>query len=110
MEKGEGIVYSVPKTVQYDISIQEIPENKNFTGMVQEAMINGKKYLLHNEISFTFKIVDGKVDIISGWHMGTQDFTFSKEEGDNCEEYIEDYHPGLLKQLNTKLKEMGYIV
>ena len=110
MEEGKGIVYSVPKTVLYDISVQEIPEFKTFTGMVQTAIIDGKKFLLHNEVSFTFKIVDGKVDIINGWHTGTEDFTFSKAEGDNCEEYIEEYNPGLLKQLNAKLKEKGYNV
>lgn len=109
MEKGEGIVYSVPKTVKYEITVQEIPEHKNFTAMCQTAIINGKSYTLHNEITFTFKIIDGKIDVVWGWHTGTEDFTFSKEEGDNCEEYIEDYHPGMLKQLKKKLKEMKYL-
>jgi hypothetical protein len=109
MEKGEGIVYSVPKNVQYEITVQEIPEHKNFTAMCQSAIINGKSYSLHNEITLTFKIIDGKIDVVWGWHIGTEDFTFSKEEGDNCEEYVEDYHPGLLNQLKTKLKEMEYL-
>lgn len=109
-EIKEGkIVYSVPKNAQYEITVQEIPEYKNFTGICQRVIMDGKSYPLHDEITFTFKIIDGKVDVVWGWHIGTVDFTFSKEKGDNCGNYIENYFPGLLDQLNTKLKEMKYL-
>lgn len=108
VEKGEGIVYSIPATVQYRIAVQK-RLNENFVAMCHSAIINGKLFTLHNEISFTFKINDGEIDVIGGWHVGTTDFTFSKEEGDNCEEYIEEYHPGLIEQLKNKLKELKYL-
>ena len=107
MEKG--IVYSVPKDAIYNVDMKHFYEDEKFCATCNTAIINGKEYLLHNEVSFSFKLVDGKIDILNGWHIGTEDFTFSKEEGDDCEKYIEDYHPGLLKQLKDKLKELEYI-
>jgi hypothetical protein len=109
MEKG--IVYKTsPETTIYDVSVNYSTESKKFYAECSTAHINGKEYLLHNEVSFGFILNDKKeIEVTGGWHIGTEDFTFSKEEGDDCEKYIEDYHPGLLKQLKDKLKELEYI-
>lgn len=110
MERGEGIVYKVPEGSKYVIDMNFFKDLESFSASCSTAIINNKEYLLHNEISFSFKITENKeIDIIGGRHIGTSDFTFSKEEGDNCEEYVEDFHPGLLSQLKEKLKEMKYL-
>lgn len=109
MEKGERTIYLMPKDAKYEITIQEMSEHKIFTVMCRSATINGKSYPLHNEITFTFKIIDGKIDIIDSKHTGTVDIIFSKEEGDDCDKMIEDFNPGLLDQLNIKLKELKYL-
>lgn len=109
MEKGERTIYLMPKDAQYEITVKEMSEHKIFTATCQSAIMNGKSYPLHNEITFTFKIIDGKIDIVDSKHIGTVDIIFSKEEGDDCDRMIEEFNPGLLDQLNTKLKEMKYL-
>jgi hypothetical protein len=79
MEKG--IVYSVPKNVIYNVDMKYANEEKIFYAECNTAFINGKEYLLHNEVSFSFKLNDKKeIEVIGGWHIGTEDFTFSKEK------------------------------
>lgn len=72
--------------------------------MCQRAIVNGEEKILHNEISFSCTVKDGKADIIEGFHIGTEDFAFSKADGDDCGYYVEYYHPGLLEQF---LKEVA---
>lgn len=64
-----------------------------------EAEIRGEKKLLHNEVGFSFVLEDDEIHVIEGWHIGTEDFDFSEDEGDDCNYYVEHYHPGLLRQV-----------
>ena len=62
---------------------------------------NGNVRLLHNEIGFSFIIVDGKMKQLGGWHIGTEDFDFNEME----DWVIEHYHPGLTEQLMSTMEE-----
>ena len=113
LKKLEGdlssTIYLVPKNAQYEIDVQKMSDDENFTATCKSAIINGKSYSLYNKITFTFKLIDSKVDIVCCRHTGTVNIDFFKEDGDDCNEIIEKFHPGLLNQLNIKLKEMKYI-
>lgn len=61
----------------------------------------GEEIMLHNELDMTFKVVDGKIQLLDGWHVGTE--SFSLDPGD--EQYIEQYHPGITEQIIKKMKE-----
>lgn len=63
---------------------------------------DGTEGLLHNEVVVTFKLVNGKPCILSGYHIGTEDFDF--DEGDSWEDYVESYHPGITEQVMDKLQ------
>ena len=66
---------------------------------------DGTRKLLHNEISAEFKLNGNELYVISGWHIGTSDYTL--DEGDNFT--IEYYHPGLTEQVLEYLKGNGMI-
>ena len=63
---------------------------------------NGNKRLLHNEVGFSFLLVNGKMKLLGGWHIGTEDFEFGEME------YwvLEHYHPGITEQVINKIKEI----
>lgn len=86
--------------MKYVLKISEY-EGVNNCECKQAIDDNGKIKLLHNEVSFNFKKICGKLSVTDGWHIGTESFGFSKAEGDNCENCIEHYHPGLLEQLKA---------
>ena len=65
----------------------------------------GEEILLHNELDMTFKVVDGKIELLDGWHVGTE--SFGLEPGD--EHWIEYYHPGITEQILDKMKFEGLI-
>lgn len=109
MEKDKEIIYLVQNNAQHEITVQEMSDGKNFTATCQSAIINGKSYSLYNKITFTFKLIDSKIDIVCCRHTGTVNIDFFKEDGDDCDKIIEKFHPGLLVQLYIKLKEMKYI-
>ena len=109
MEKDNRIIYLVPNNTQYEITVQEMPDGENYTATCQSAIINVKSYSLYNKITFTFKLIDSKVDIVCCRHTGTVNIDFFKEDGDDCDKIIEKFHPDLLVQLYIKLKEMKYI-
>lgn len=114
LKKLEGdlssTIYLVPNDAQYEIDVQKCPtDNENFTATCKSAIINGKSYTLYNKITFIFKLIDSKIDIVCCRHTGTVNIDFFKEDGDDCDKIIEKFHPGLLVQLYIKLKEMKYI-
>ena len=96
-------VYYTDNTVKYVICLHG-DEDHGYFASCNEAIINGEKKLLHNEVDFDFKMEDGKMHIFGGSHIGTEDFDFSEEEGDDCEHYIEFYHPGLLDQVKEMIR------
>ena len=63
-----------------------------------EAIIDGKRKLLHNEIGCGFVIEEGKIRVLHGWHIGTEDFEWTEDEGDYSW-VLEQYHPGITDQL-----------
>ena len=72
-------------------------EGTGYSMMCQSAKIDGVEKYLHNEIACDFEIRDGRLHLISGWHIGTEDFEFSEE--DCCDWVLEMYHPGITEQL-----------
>ena len=84
----------------YIIDLYNDGKQDIFFASCNKAMVNGVAKLIHNEISFSFTLSDGKIDIIEGWHIGTEAFTFSKKDGDDCRYYVDYYNPGLLDQLS----------
>lgn len=66
---------------------------------------NGNKKLLHNEVGFSFLLINGKMRLLGGWHIGTEDFEF----GENEYWVLEYYHPGITEQVVNKAKEMEVI-
>lgn len=62
----------------------------------------GEEILLHNELDITFKIVDGEIKLLDGWHIGTESFELNP--GD--EAVIEQYHPGITEQIIAQVKEI----
>ena len=63
----------------------------------QFIRVDGSKGFLHNVISFEF---NDKLEPISGWHIGTEDFTFRGKK--KSEEVINYYNPGLLEQFKEE--------
>lgn len=72
-----------------------------------EAIIDGERKLLHNEVGCSFEIEDGKIKVISGWHIGTEDFEWTEDEGDYTW-VLEQYHPGITEQLLELVEEEVY--
>lgn len=70
-----------------------------------ECCCDGTRKLLHNEISARFKVKGNEMYILSGWHIGTEDYDL--DEGDDYT--IERYHPGLTEQVLEYLKGKGVI-
>lgn len=66
----------------------------------------GQIKLIHNELYLEFNI-DKELNIhpIFGWHIGTEDFTFSRKEDteEGCLHYIETYNSGLINQLKEEI-------
>ena len=67
---------------------------------------DGTKKWLHNEVDVTFKLVNGEPYILSGYHIGTQDFDFDK--GDPWDDYVEYYQPGITEQVLERIKHNDY--
>ena len=67
---------------------------------------DGTKKYLHNEVAVTFKLVNGEPYILSGWHIGTEDFGF--DEGDSWDDYVEYYQPGITQQVLERIKNNDY--
>ena len=63
---------------------------------------NGNKRFLHNEISCEFIINGNDLKVLSGWHIGTEDFEWNEEGYDWV---LEEYHPGITEQIKTMLTE-----
>lgn len=67
---------------------------------------DGTETYLHNETDVTFKLVNGKPHILSGFHIGTEDFDF--DEGDPWDDYVEYYHPGITDQVLTRIQNKDF--
>lgn len=65
---------------------------------------DGTRKLLHNEISVTFRVVNGGIYVLDGWHIGTEDYDL--DEGDDFT--LEYYHPGLTEQILERLEAMQW--
>lgn len=63
-----------------------------------EAIIDGEKKLLHNEVGCSFVMENDEIRVLNGWHIGTEDFEWTEEEGDYTW-VLEQYHPGITEQL-----------
>ena len=63
-----------------------------------EAIVDGKRKLLHNEVGCSFLVEQGKIRVLRGWHIGTEDFEWSEDEGDYSW-VLEQYHLGITDQL-----------
>lgn len=61
----------------------------------------GEEIMLHNELDLVFRVVDGKIQIVEGWHVGTESFALLPGDEDK----IEYYHPGITEQILDKMKE-----
>ena len=96
-------MYPENDKVRYIISISEIPhENEVLYGICcNEAVVDGKKKILHNEIGCCLDYSDYRFKVISGWHIGTEDFTWND---DGYEWVLEKYHPGISAQIVEMLE------
>lgn len=95
-------VYATNRTAEYVISLHK--DGKVYYMECNEAVINGEKKLLHNEISCGFVIEDGKIVVLNGWHIGTDDFSWSEKGYDWV---LEEYHPGITEQIMKAVEGMG---
>lgn len=103
MEDKRKYLFNVSEAISFNYETKEceiIPETYQMLCQAIE-LPDGTKKLLHNELDMTFKIVDGSIEIVEGWHIGTEDFGL--EKGD--EWVIEYYHPGITEQILEKVKE-----
>ena len=64
---------------------------------------NGKEMPLHNEIYCSFVIENGNIKVLSGWHIGTEDFEWEYGE-DDYTWVLEKYHPGITEQIKEIIK------
>ena len=91
-------VYATNKSAKYVINLNKA--DNSYYADCSTAIIDGEEKMLHNEVGFSFiKNDDGSLHVTDGWHIGTEDFDFSENEGDDCAYYVEYYHPGLLDQV-----------
>ena len=86
---------------QYEINLNKT-DNAYYMDC-NTAIINGKRKLLHNEVGCSFLLEDGNIRVLSGWHIGTEDFEWTEDEGDFTW-VLEQYHPGITEQLLTLMK------
>lgn len=96
-------LYSTPKDATYLFNLRKVaPDTYNF--MCQSVLLpNGTEKYLHNEVDVTFRLENGEPYILSGCHIGTQDFDF--DEGDPWDDYVEHYHPGITEQVLNKIQK-----
>lgn len=69
-----------------------------------EAIVDGKRKLLHNEVGCSFLVEEGKIRVLGGWHIGTEDFEWTEDEN-NHTWVLEQYHPGIIEQLLKLVEE-----
>ena len=103
-----GFFWSVSDNVapQYIFELNNQGSGK-YDFMCQSAYRpDGTKKYLHNEVAVTFKLVNGEPYILSGYHIGTQDFDF--DEGDPWDDYVEYYQPGITAQVLERIKNNDY--
>lgn len=86
--------------MKYEINLNKVDDEYN---MFCNTLIrdNGTKKLLHNEISCEFIIENGNIVVLSGWHIGTEDFDWDERGYDWV---LEKYHPGITEQLLDEVK------
>lgn len=103
MEDKIKYLFNVSEAISYNYETKQceiMPET--YQMLCQTVLLpDGTKKLLHNELDMTFKIVDGSIEIVEGYHIGTESFGLRK--GD--EWMIEYYHPGITDQILEKTKE-----
>ena len=92
-------VYRTDESVKYIVNLNQT--DNAFYADCSKAIIGGEEKLLHNEVGVSFIIDNNEIHVTSGWHIGTEDFEFSENDGDDCNAYVEYYHPGLLKQIKA---------
>ena len=66
---------------------------------------DGKRKLLHNEIGCSFIVENGEITVLSGWHIGTEDFDFNREKDGDVNWVLEKYHPGIMEQLKEVIQD-----
>jgi len=88
----------------YDFTLTKVGEDLYSLDCNSLKMPDGSLKLLHNEVAVDFKVTEDGFQILSGWHIGTEDFDF--EEGDSWDDYVEYYHPGITEQVRSEMKRM----
>ena len=86
--------------VKYEINLNKT-DNAYYMDC-DTAIINGQRKILHNEIGCSFIMNNGNPVVLSGWHIGTEDFEWNEEGYDWV---LEKYHPGITEQLIELVKE-----
>ena len=104
---SSDITASSDSKYRYIFCLQKQSEPDTYNFMCQSAYRpDGTKKFLHNEVDVEFRLVDGKPYILSGYHIGTQDFDFG--EGDPWDDYVEYYQPGITEQVLERIKNNDY--
>ena len=90
--------YPANKDVCYIISMSEISSESGvyYSICCNEAVVDGKKKILHNEIGCSLEYENNHIKVLSGWHIGTEDFSWEDEGNDWV---LEKYHPGISRQI-----------
>ena len=76
-------------------------DNAYYMDCNEAILEDGNRRLLHNEVGCSFIVDNGNIKVLSGWHIGTEDFDF--DEGDDW--VLEHYHPGITEQLLEEVRK-----
>ena len=87
--------------MQYKINLQKT-DNAYYMDCSEAIMDDGNRKLLHNEVGCSFVVVNGEIEVLSGWHIGTEDFEWHEK---GYEWVLERYHPGITEQLLKEVYE-----
>lgn len=97
--------------MKYVIHINKIEDLKRTYNRTEDvyqmycgtSIKNGKEMPLHNEIYCAFVIENENIKVLSGWHIGTEDFDWGYGE-DDYTWVLEKYHPGITEQIKEMIK------
>ena len=97
--------------MKYIIHINKIEDLKRIYNRTEDVyqiycgtgIKNGKEMPLHNKIYCAFVIENGNIKVLSGWHIGTEDFDWKYGE-DDYTWVLEKYHPGITEQIKEMIK------
>ena len=89
--------------MQYEINLNKT-DNAYYMDC-NTAIVDGKRKLLHNEIGCSFVYENGEIKVLSGWHIGTEDFEWAEDEASEYEWVLEYYHPGITEQIKERVMQ-----